>query len=104
MSPVRHLLGRKEIFYLMTTEHIFFLQLYVVRHMVKDNTAKKETLWWQHMGYSFQLAANNLLYAPLHRKDSTYNDRCYTSCGALASLIRNSLTFNVATVLRYTDI
>ena len=39
-----------------------------------------------HMGYSFQLAARVLLYAPSHRKDSTYYSLCYTSCGALAGL------------------
>ena len=37
-----------------------------------------------HMGYSFQLAAMVLLYAPSHRQDSTYHSLCYTSRGALA--------------------
>ena len=36
------------------------------------------------MGYSFQLAARVLLYAPSQRQDSTYHGLCYTSSGALA--------------------
>ena len=37
-----------------------------------------------HMGYSFQLTARVLLYAPSHRQDNTYHRLCYTSRGALA--------------------
>ena len=39
----------------------------------------------RHMGYSFQLAARDLLYAQSHRHDSI----CYTNCGSLAGT-RNS--------------
>ena len=39
---------------------------------------RKETRC-HHMGYSFQLAARVLLYAPSHRQDSTYHSLCYTS-------------------------
>ena len=35
------------------------------------------------MGYSFQLAARVLLYAPSHRWDSTCHSLCYTSRGVL---------------------
>ena len=41
------------------------------------------------MGYSFQLTARFLLYAPSHRQDNTYHSLCYTSRGALAGM-RNS--------------
>ena len=36
------------------------------------------------MGYSFRLAARNLLYFPSHRQGSTYHGFCYSSCGAIA--------------------
>ena len=42
-----------------------------------------------HIGYSYQLTARVLLYAPSHRQDNTYHGLCYTSHGALAGT-RNS--------------
>ena len=41
--------------------------------------------------YTFRLAANNPLYAPSHRQDSTHNGLCYTSCGALAGTRNSSM-------------
>ena len=35
------------------------------------------------MGYSFQLAERDLLYAPSHRLDMALYSLCYPSCGAL---------------------
>ena len=80
------LIGRKEMFY---------LQLYGVRHMVKDHSDRerereREETCCCHMGYSFRLAARVILYAPSHRQDSTYHDLCCTSRGALAGT-RNGL-------------
>ena len=43
------------------------------------------------MGYSFQLTARVLLYAPSHRQDSTYHSLCYTSRGALAGTTNSSM-------------
>ena len=42
------------------------------------------------MGYSFRLTTMGIIYAPPHRKDSTYHSLCYASRGALAgtSVIR----------------
>ena len=40
-----------------------------------------------HIGYSYQLTARVLLYAPSHRQDNTYHGLCYTSRGALAGTI-----------------
>ena len=37
-----------------------------------------------HIGYSYQLTARVLVYAPSHRQDNTYHGLCYTSRGALA--------------------
>ena len=49
---------------------------------------RKETRF-RHIGYSYQLTARVLLYAPSHRQDNTYHGLCYTSRGALAGT-RNS--------------
>ena len=43
------------------------------------------------MGYSFQLTAMVLLYAPSHRQDNTYHCICYTSRGALAGMRNSSI-------------
>ena len=45
----------------------------------------------RHMGYSLQLGARVLLYAPSHRQDSTYLSLCYTSRGALAGTRNRSM-------------
>ena len=45
----------------------------------------------RHMGYSFQLTARVLLYAPSHRQDSTYHSLWYTSRGALAGTRNSSM-------------
>ena len=45
---------------------------------------REETCCHHYMGYSFQLAARDLLYAPSHREDSPYHGFSYTSCVALA--------------------
>ena len=42
------------------------------------------------MGYSFKLAARNVLYASSHRQDCTYHNLYYTKCGDLAGM-RNSV-------------
>ena len=44
-----------------------------------------------HIGYSLQLTAIVLLYAPSHRQDSTYPSLCYTSHGALAGTRNSSM-------------
>ena len=48
--------------------------------MVRDHSdrEREETHCHNYMGYSFQLAARALLYAPSHRQDSTYRDLCCT--------------------------
>ena len=61
------------------TLNTFYLQLYGVRHMVKDHSDSEKG----NIGYFYQLTARVLLYAPSHRQDNTYHGLCYTSCGAL---------------------
>ena len=51
---------------------------------------RKETRC-SHIGYSFQLTARVLLYAPSHRQDSTYHGLCYTSREALAGTRNSSM-------------
>ena len=51
---------------------------------------RKETRC-RHIGYSYQLTARVLLYAPSHRQDNTYNGLCYTSHGALAGTRNSSM-------------
>ena len=52
---------------------------------------RKETRC-RHIGYSYQLPARVLLYAPSHRQDDTYHILCYTSRGALASSVMQWLS------------
>ena len=51
---------------------------------------RKETRC-RHIGYSYQLTARVLLYAPSHRQDSTYHGLCYTRRGALAGTRNSSM-------------
>ena len=51
----------------------------------------EETRCHHHMGYSFRLAAKDLLYAPTHRQDSKCHDLCYTRCGTLTGTRNRSM-------------
>ena len=55
----------------------FYLQLYGIRHMVKDHSDSEKGNPCRHIGYSYRLTARVLLYAPSHRQDSTYHGLCY---------------------------
>ena len=69
----------------------FYLQLYGVRHMVKDHSdSERENPLPPHR-LLFRLAARVLLYAPSHRQDNTYHSLCYTSPGALAGTRNSSM-------------
>ena len=63
----------------------------VLRHMVKNHTDKDEACCSHFTGYSFWLAARDLLHTLSHRQDSTHHDICYTSCGALAGKRSSSI-------------
>ena len=71
------------------TQHIVWL--YYISHMVKDHSAREESLCCHYMDYSFWLAARDLLYAPFHRQDRTYQGIHYTSCVALAGTRNSSM-------------
>ena len=66
------------------TLNTFYLQLYVVKHMVKDHSDSERGNRGCHMGYSFRLAARFFLYSPSH-------GLCYTSRGALAGTRNSSM-------------
>ena len=81
--------GRKEMFYL-TTHSTHFIYCYMASDIcLRTILIMREETRCRHTGYSFQLAARVLLYAPSHRQDSTYHGLCYTSRGAL-TVTRNS--------------
>ena len=42
-------------------------RLYGIRYIVTDNLVREETRCHHFMGYSFRLAARDVLYAPSHR-------------------------------------
>ena len=80
----------REMFYL-TTHSTHFIYGYMASDIWLRTIliVRKETRC-RHIGYSYQLAARVVLYAPSHRQDNTYHSLCYTSRGALAGT-RNSL-------------
>ena len=59
--------------------------------MVKDHSARKDIRCCHYIGYSFQLAARVVSYAPSHRQDGTYYGLCYISCGTLAGTRNSSM-------------
>ena len=63
----------------------FYLRLYGVGHMVKDQSDSKRGK------PLLRLAARVLLYAPSHRQDSTYHSLCYASRGSLAGTRNSSM-------------
>ena len=80
---------RTKMFYL-TTHSTHFIYCYMASDIWLRTIliVRKET-HCRHIGYSYQLTARVLLYAPSHRQDNTYHSLCYTSRGALAGT-RNS--------------
>ena len=69
----------------------FYLQLYGVRHMVKDHSDSwRGNLLPPHRLF-FLISSKGSLYAPSHRHDCTYHSLCYTSRGALAGTRNSSM-------------
>ena len=67
----------------------FYLQLYGVRHMVKDHSDSERGNPLPPHRLLFPISSKGFLYASSHRQDNTYHSLCYTSRGALART-RNS--------------
>ena len=70
----------------------FSLQLYCVRHMVKDHLDSERGNLPQPVHGLLRLAAKDILYTPSHRQDSVYHNLCFqTSHGALAGTRDSSM-------------
>ena len=83
--------GQREMFYL-TTHSTHFIYGYMASDIWLRTIliVRKETRC-RHIGYSYQLTARVLLYAPSHRQDNTYHGLCYTSREALAGTRNSSM-------------
>ena len=64
--------GRKEMLFFNGTLNTFYLQLYYVRHMVKDYSDSEKGNTLPPLHELLFLVARDLLHAPSHRQDSTY--------------------------------
>ena len=83
--------GRKEMFYL-TTHSTHFIYGYMESDIwLRTTQIVSEETRCRHMGYSFRLAARDILYASSHRQDNTYHGLCYSSRGALAGTRNSSM-------------
>ena len=69
----------------------FYLQLYGVRHMVKDHSNSERGNPPRHVGYHFRLAARVILYVSSRKQDNNYHGLCYTRRGALAGTRHSSM-------------
>ena len=79
------------MFYL-TTHSTHFIYGYMASDIwLRTNLIVRQETRCRHIGYSFQLAAKVLLYAPSHKQDSTYQSICYTSRGTLAGTRNSSM-------------
>ena len=90
-SCVTKAMRERKMFYL-TTHSTHFIYGYMASDIWLRTIliVRKETRC-RHIGYSYQLTARVLLYAPSHRQDNTYHSLCYTSRGALAGTRNSSM-------------
>ena len=74
----------REMFYL-TTPSTHFIYGYMASDIwLRTILIVRNETRCRHIGYSYQLTARVLLYAPSQRQDNTYHGLWYTSHGALA--------------------
>ena len=69
----------------------FYLRLYAVRHMVKDDSDSERRNPLPPHWLLFSINTRVLLYAPFHWQDNTYHSLYYTSHGALAGTRNSSM-------------
>ena len=67
--------GRKEMFYLMTL-NTFYLQLYGVRHMVKDHSDRERGNLMLPHGLLFPISSKGSFICIIPRQDNTYHSLC----------------------------
>ena len=66
------------------TLNTFYLQLYGVRHMVKNNSDSERGNTLSPHGLLFPMSSKGSFICTIPRQDNTYHGLCYPSCGALA--------------------
>ena len=66
----------------------FYLQLYGIRHMVKDHSDSEKGNPLPPHGLLFPINSKVFFICTIHRQDSTYHGLCYTSRGALGGMRR----------------
>ena len=82
---------REKCFYL-TTHSTHFIYGYMASDIwLRTILIVRNKTRCHHIGFSYQLTARVLLYAPSHRQDNTYHGLCYTSHGALAGTRNSSM-------------
>ena len=88
-----NVIGRKEGNVLFNDAlNAFYLRLYGVRHMVKDNSdSERGNPLPPHRLLFPIINSKSFLYASSHRHDNTYHGLCYTSRGALAGTKNSSM-------------
>ena len=86
------------MFYLTTglTHFLTYIYMYTSSGMlyITIQITREKTHCPYFIGYSFQLAERDLLYAPFHGQDSTYHGLSYNSCGSLAGTVNCSVVVN----------
>ena len=81
----------REMFY-WTTHSTHFIYGYMASYIwLRTILIVRKEPRCRHIGYSYQLTARVLLYAPSHRQDNTYHGLCYISRGALAGTRNSSM-------------
>ena len=75
------------MFYLMTHSTYFYMQLYGVRHMVKDHSDSER----RNHGPLFSISGKGSFICIIPQTDNTYLSLCYTSRGALAGPRNSSI-------------
>ena len=91
LKKLRHQREREKMFYLtMHSTHFIYGYMDSDIWLRTILIVRKKTLC-RHIGYSYRLAAKDILYAPSHRQDNTYHGLCYTSRAALAGTRNSSM-------------
>ena len=68
--------GRKENYLFNNALNTFYLQLYGIRHIVKDYSDSERGNPLMPHRLFFPISSKVLLYASSHRQDSTYHSLC----------------------------
>ena len=85
-------IGRKEGNVLINDAlNTFYLQLYDIRHMIKDHLDFERGNPLPPHGLLFPISSKFFFISPSHRQDNTYHSLCYPIRGALAGTGNHSM-------------